>query len=606
MWINKTTLLVLVVFLLSVSGFSEEKPWREIRSPHFRVLTNGSEGAGRHVAREFEQMRAVFAKEFPGYRLDSAEPLLILAPQDEQSMKKLVPVYWQHSGPKPAGVYFHAWEQPYALVRLDTVGSDRLNADEFAVVYHEYVHSLLHLNLHWIPTWLDEGLAEFYAYTRFEGDHTYIGAPPKDTGRLALLRYRSAIPLAKFINQRGSFSRDEEDTALFYAQSWALTHFLFMGPGMEGGARLRKFFNETQDGVEANKGFQDSFGNFDQVQKDFDNYIHLFAFRAGIIVSPPKIDDKDLLTRSMTVAETEAEFSAFYEATQQWNLARESSESALKSDPNLALAHEVTGFAYLHEGKDEDATRELSRAVELDSKMYRARFARTMLSPLAHSVSADDQLAYKSELMKTGDTNFEFAPVYVELAKFQVAQGNPDKALGLALRAEKLEPWRAGYHVLTGRILLRLGRAAEAASYAAYVAERYSGPDREEAMELWNAIPVPQRPVQGPVEIALGHDVTRVEGIVKTVTCGEHNMTVTLNKGGQTLTFRAYGVPIGFSDTLWFGRDHFTPCYHTIGLRAAVQYKISSDKSYTGDAVSLGFRDDLPAAPAGATPATEK
>ncbi len=45
------------------------------------------------------------------------------------------------------------------------------------VVFHEYTHSVLHANLHWLPTWMDEGMAEFYAYTRFQGDHIYVGAP---------------------------------------------------------------------------------------------------------------------------------------------------------------------------------------------------------------------------------------------------------------------------------------------------------------------------------------------------------------------------------------------------------------------------------------------
>ena len=72
-------------------------------------------------------------------------------------------------------------------------------------------------------------------------------------------------------------------------------------------------------------------------------------------------------------------------------------------------------------------------------------------------------------------------------------------------------------------------------------------------------------------------------------------MTVTVNQGEQPLTFHVHGAQLGFSDTLWFGRDHFTACYHTTGLRAVVRYKPAADKSYTGDAVSLGFRDDLPA-----------
>lgn len=598
MYPRKKALLVLVLALLCPKAVSEEKSWREIRSPHFRVITNGSEGAGRHVAREFEQMRAVFASEFPGYRLDSAAPLLILAPQDESTTKRLVPEFWRHSGPKPAGVYFHAWEQPYALVRLDMVGSDKITRDEFAVIYHEYVHSLLHLNLHWLPTWLDEGLAQFYAYTRFEGDKTNVGAPPRDKYALAVLQYRTTIPLPKFLDQRGSFSRNDEDTELFYEQSWALTHFLTMGPGMEGGARLRKFFNATQEGVEQKKAFQDTFGDFDHVQKDFDNYVHLFAFNAGVIPNPPKIDDKDLSARSMTVAETEAELSSFYATTHQWKLARESTEAALKNDPKMALAHQMMGFVWLQEGKDNEAVNEFVQAVKLDKKMYRAQFASTMLSPLPHSTSPDDRLAYHAELLKTLDINPEFAPAYVELAKFYIAQGDPKKALGLALKAEKLEPWRAGYHLLTGQILVRLDRVADAATYAAYVADRWPSPDHDEAMELWNLVPVAQRPAPAPKEIALGQDVKSAEGIVKSVACADHNTTITLEQGGRPLTFHIQSASGGFSDTLWFGEDHFTPCYRTTGLRAVVQYKPSADKSYTGEAVFFGFRDDLPPAPA--------
>ena len=599
--VRRAMRFLLVAVLLCATGFCEEKPWREIRSPHFRVITNGSEGGGRHVAREFEQMRAVFASEFPGYRLDSAEPLLILAPEDEYTTKKLVPQFWQHSGPKPAGLYFHAWEQPYAVVRLDAVGTDKFSADPFAVVYHEYVHSLLHLNLHWLPTWLDEGLAEFYAYTRFEGGHTYIGAPPRDTGRLSLLRYRSAIPLGKFIDQRGAFTRDEEETQRFYAQCWALTHFLTMGPGMDGGARLRKFFSATQQGVEQKKAFQDTFGDFDHVQKDFDQYIHLFAFRAGVVPSPPKIEDKVLLARSMTVAETEAELSSFYASTHQWKLAREHTEAALKNDPKLALAHQMMGFVWLQEGKDKEALSEFDQAVELDKKMYRAQFAKTMLSPLPHSTSPDDRPAYRAELLKTLEINPDFAPVYVELAKLYVAQGDANQALKLALKSEKLEPWRAGYHLLTGQILLRLDRAAEAASNAAYVAERWASPDRDEALELWNLVPAAKRPAQGPAEIKPGNDANIAEGTVRSVACGDHSITMTLEHGEQPFTFRIQtGAAGGFSDTLWFGEDHFTPCYHTTGLRAVVYYKPASDKSVTGDVVLWGFRDDLPPAPAGA------
>src|SRR6266850_1900314 len=320
---SKLPVLLATVLLLTTSALSEEKPWREVRSPHFRVITDGSEGAARRVAREFELMRSMFADRFPGFRIDSPAPLLILAPEDESSTKRLVPEFWQHSGPKPAGLYFHGWEKQYALVRLDVINSDRIDPDTFGVVYHEYVHSLLHLNFRWLPTWLDEGLAEFYSYTRFEGSHTYIGAPPKSMGLLAVLDRRSAMPLATFLDQKESFSHSEDDTHLFYAQSWALTHFLIMGPGMQGGDRLKRFFNALQAGTEQKKAFQDTFGPFPDVQKALDNYLQRFAFAAGVTPTIQQAEEKSLSIRTTTVAETKAELASFFAATRQWRSARE-------------------------------------------------------------------------------------------------------------------------------------------------------------------------------------------------------------------------------------------------------------------------------------------
>ena len=590
---SKLSLVLVGLILLSATGFGEDKPWREIRSPHFRVLTNGSEKDARHIAGGFEQMRNLFASRFPGFLVDSHAPLLILAPEDEATTKKLLPQYWLHSGPKPAGVYFHGWEKQYAIVRLDAIGSDSSNADAFHVIYHEYVHSLLHTNFRWLPTWLDEGLAEFYGYTRFEGSHTYIGAPPRRAGGLAMLDRRSPIPLAKFLDQIGSFSRNDDDTTLFYAQSWAMTHFLIMGPGMDGGDRLKRFFNALQNGTEQKKAFQDTFGAFPDVQKAFDNYLARFAFSTGIIPTIPQAEEKSFSVRVTTVAETKAELASFFATTHQWKEAREYSEAALKDDPKFALGHEDMGFVNLQEGKDAEAGREFSQAVELDSQLYRSLFAKTMLSPLSRATAQADREIFRAELMKVVNIDPQFAAAFVELAKLSVAQTEMPKALALARTAERLEPSRAGYHLLTGQILLRTGHPADAASHATYVASRWAGPDRDEALELLRRVPEAQRSADPPLDKPAIESLS-AEGTVKSVSCAEHAFTLNMNQAGQSLTFHMQGFKGGFSDTLWFGSDHYTPCFHMAGLRAVVRYKPAADKSYTGDALNVGFRDDLP------------
>src|SRR6266404_1537564 len=281
-----STLLLLSV--IPLSSHAGEKPWTEVRSPNFRVLTNGSANDGRRVAREFEQMRAVFALGFPKMRLETGAPLLIFAPRDEYAMKAMAPAFWKASGPKPAGLFQHGWEKQYAVIRLDQDVPGRNN-----VVYHEYVHTLLHANFRWLPTWLDEGLAEFYAYTRFEGDRMYIGAPTKSSHRLDILDSRTPLPLRTFITTRSSVSRDAADTHLFYAEAWALTHFLTFGPGMDQGEKLKVFFNLLQRGMDQQKAFEQAFGNIEEVDKGYLRYINQIAFPTGVVPYVASEGEKD-------------------------------------------------------------------------------------------------------------------------------------------------------------------------------------------------------------------------------------------------------------------------------------------------------------------------
>ncbi len=146
-------LAVCLAFALAPMANAKVSPWIEVRSPHFRVLTNGSAADARHVAHEFEQMRYVFASRFAGLRLDSGAPMSIFAARDENTAKSLEPRIWTRKGAKPAGWFKHGWEKQYVMIDLDR-HTTHLNT--YALVYHEYTHSILHMNAHWLPTWLDE------------------------------------------------------------------------------------------------------------------------------------------------------------------------------------------------------------------------------------------------------------------------------------------------------------------------------------------------------------------------------------------------------------------------------------------------------------------
>ena len=132
---------------------------------------------------------------------------------------------------------------------------------------------------------------------------------------------------------------------------------------------------------------------------------------------------------------------------------------------------------------------------------------------------------------------------------------------------------------------------------ASFVAERWRGPDHDEALELWNAIPAEKRNGATIMVEEVPADTKAANGILSSVTCGEKSpeTTVVLEDANGKHTFRSKGgYLVGYSDTVWYGRDHFSLCHHLEGLRAIVRYKESQDKEIVGDWVELELREDVP------------
>jgi Tfp pilus assembly protein PilF len=577
-----------LLFICTASASASEKPWTEVRSPHFRVLTNGGTADGRKVAHEFEQLRYVFANRFPNARMESGAPLLIFATADEETAKNLDPVMWKRMGGNMAGEFHHGWEKQYALVRLDTFGGN--GAKE--VVYHEYAHTILHLNSHWLPAWLDEGTAEFYGYTRFEAHKIYLGAP---TARVRMLRSRMPDPIEKIITT--NHLSPIYNTEFFYAESWALVHFLIYGPDMDGGKKLDQFFDLLQRRVEQKKAFQQVFGDFGQLDKKLVSYMLQPTFTTTMLKSAPDIDEKSFTSRTMSVAETEAELGGFYLWDHNLPAARSMVEQALKDDPKLGLARENMGFLDFADGKDAESAAEFAQASVLDGTLCLSLFYKIMLSPLPTSNTVPDMNAFGAAMGKVLQLNPDFAPAYVQLARLAFRENDLASALALSRKAEELEPSRAGYHVLSGQFLRRMGQGADAAVSAKYVADRWYGPDHDEAVELWNSVPPGQRPAGESIFEMVPKDTQTVAGTVKSVSCADQDQgwAFVLNHGGQPLTFhRKGGFVSGYSDTIWYGTDHFSLCHHLEGLRAVIRYTKPADATYAGDVAEIEIRDDLP------------
>jgi len=587
--------LYLALFLLTFHLGAEagDKPWVEIRSAHFRVLSDSSERNARHVAREFEQMRWVFATSFPNFRLDSGTPLVILAAQDGTSLKALLRESWQERGTmQTAGLFVHGREKRYALVRLDMT-----SRGDYGVVYHEYVHSLVALNFRWLPSWLNEGLAEFYSNTSFEGSQIYVGRPNRQGFPL---RDKPLMPLETLLSAWHPPSDDADRIAMFYAESWALTHYLLFSPDMGNGKRLSDFMRLLTQGEDPKKAFSQAIGDPQKVEKDLANYVYQVGLKEGVLYSPAQIDEKQFASRTMSLGETEAELADFHMRRHHTDTARQLAAEALRNDSRLGLPHETLAFMAFQEGNDQQAAHEFASAYELDKQLHLSLYFKTMLAPAARSDAPADRAVLRESLQQTLKLNSQFVPAYVELAMLNVREGELSDALAIARRVEQLDPAVAGYHLLSARIMLRMGRRADATTLAKFVAERWQGPDHDEAVAIWSsalAEAAPGGPHKGEVDLA---GTQSVQGELRSAVCQgkEFQLKLAVDGTERTLAFRmATAWIIGFSDTVWYGPDHFTPCHHVEGMQAVVRYRPATEKAYTGDVTQLELREDLPASP---------
>jgi tetratricopeptide (TPR) repeat protein len=586
-------LLVVSCAFLSLALPSRAENWVKVKSPHFTVISNGTEKQARQVAVGFEEIHAIFSTVIPGLRTDSSAETVVIAVKDVSTFGDLMPSekkYVSHLG----GLYAKGWERDYVLVRLDIPDEDR------NVVYHEYIHKLLHLNFTRLPVWADEGLAEFFGNTWMRSDGIFIGAP---SPRLAELRTRTLYPLDTIlgVGHSSAYYRDADKAPMFYAESWGLTHFLMFGPGMDAGRKMNVYLASLQRGIADGQAFDQAFGDRKALEKTFQTYSSRFTFGAMRFDKMQKIDPAGFEGGPMSPAETDARIGGLYTKEHEFELADKSLSSALSKDSKSALAHENEGFLNFVQGKDEEAQKEFDAAVALDPNSYLAVYYQALMKYHGKK-DADSLTQLDSAMAKVFQLNQQFAPALVVRSQVYVQEGNLQDAYNTSVQAQRLEPDRAGYLTNTAAILLLGRNYPSAVRIADSVALRWEDSDGAEALAVADRArrngkieQTPDEKAEEDREMEYAKETTPVEGIVESVHCEKSKpLEIVLRSGDKSLNFKSgkkFGM--GFSDTLWYGEDHFNECYHIEGMNAVVRYAPSADQNGENEMRWLEIRDEL-------------
>jgi hypothetical protein len=327
------------VLLLSLAlpAARAETPWLSYEGPRYTLHSQLSEARTHGWIRQYDQFIETVSQEL-GIDPAGLAPLSIVIFDDADRFSPYIPR--RPDGQRPDSMRgFFARREGWNVVGV-IAGSQGAAIDP--VVLHEGVHWLLSVDGRSYPAWFSEGAAEYFSTFRVRRAHATWG--DLQPGLVRALRGSGGTGLATVIaaHRSGSLFDAAGSTGLFYAQSWALTHYLIQRFGArETFARLRDWMD--QDGAADPATVLEKAFGLDPavVEAAVSRYAQAAMFergRAQASATPYKVSPR--LDRASRAA-VEAALGRLALGARFPSLAMDHAEAALRSDPDAPEGHEL-------------------------------------------------------------------------------------------------------------------------------------------------------------------------------------------------------------------------------------------------------------------------
>jgi len=471
--------------LASASRAENRPAWIEVRSPNFIVVTNANERQGRRTAYQFEMIRAVFRGSFDKKNSSQEPPVTIVAAKDEKTMKALLPEFWERKGSAhPAGIYLNTADTGANYIALQLDVTLNQNAYEpFEPVYHEYVHYLTRRAIANSPLWLVEGFAEFYGNIRIESNEVVIGAP--STSHLLLLRQLHLLPLNTLfaVNSSSPYYNEESKASIFYAESWALTHYLTIRDSNDDSHRLWDFLDLLAKGVDQENAARQTIGDPKSLEAALRAYIKNSEFHVGK-KALPKVEENSFYVRGLTDAESLVVRADFMAHDSHYSEAQTMLDEALKLDPKLSAACESMSFISLQQQNLDQATKSAEQAIALNPQSYWGNYYYATSLLRAHQNDDESIAKAQASLRTVVKINPAFALAYDMLAYALGLPGSHQdlkEAYSMTLWAVQCEPGNVQYRLRGVQLHEQMGDADNAVRSATFATKMAKTPEEQKA-----------------------------------------------------------------------------------------------------------------------------
>ncbi len=481
--------LFIAAFCFSPASVSAKDEWLKVRSKNFNLVGNAPEKAIRKVATKLEQFRETFRLIF-NTNLNASIPTNVVVFKSGNSYKPFKPKRADGKIDNFIAGYF----QPGEDVNYITLSTEGEDADTYGTIFHEYVHFIIDTNYgkSEVPPWFNEGLAEYYQTFAIEEDQKVkLGLP--QSGHLQLLQQNKLIPLDTLfkISNYALHQNANHSRSIFYAQSWALIHYLVQGGKTDG---LGKFLAFAMKDVPAEKAFQDAFQmSYAQMEKELKKYVEQNTYKYSIITFKNKlVFDGETQVAPMSEAETNAYLGDLLYHTNRADDAEAYLKTAIALEPKSSMANTTFGMVKLRQRKYDESKNYLERAISEDQKNHLAYYNYAYLLSredrdefgYVQSFAADKTAKMRDLLKKAIAVNPGFTESYELLAFIGLVNNEQlDESVAYLQKALKYQPGNQRYAIRIAEIYSRQEKFAEAGAIADKIAKTADEPETKAQAE---------------------------------------------------------------------------------------------------------------------------
>ena len=446
--------LVLFIIIAAQEPAQAKDTWTRVSSKHFTLIGNASDKEIRQVATRLEQFRDVFERLFTNAKFNTPVPTTVIVFKSMGSYKPFNP--GNNAG------YFQKGED----VNYITLTTDATQ-NPFSVIYHEYVHLLLDNISGNVPTWFNEGLAEYYSAFNIEEDRkVHLGE--LIPYHLETLRSGKLYPFRQLfaVDNYSPEYNEGSKRGMFYAESWALVHYLILGKGGQRMPQLGRFIQLTSANVPLDEAVKQAFQmDVEGLQKELKSYIEGHTFRMQVATFERKLEfENEMSSNPLTEAEAQGYLGDLLLHTNQLKDAEPRLQQALQLDPKLAMAQASLGIVKMRQGQFSEAKKNLQEAVSGSSNNYLAHYYYAYVisresmdsANMVRSYSPEDAATMRAELKKAIELKPDFPESYSLLAFVNTVTGEElDQSIDLLKHALALSPGRQDISLHLAQIYFR-------------------------------------------------------------------------------------------------------------------------------------------------------